>query len=301
MSRIKWDQVGERKFETGVDHGVLYLPDGSGSYVDGVAWNGLTALTESPSGAEASPQYADNIKYLNLISIEEFGGTIEAFTYPDEFEGCDGTATLAPGVKAGQQGRRSFGLSYRTLVGNDVDGTDAGFKIHLVYGALASPSERARNTVNDSPEASALSWEFTTSAVEIPGVDANGKPFKPTAHLTIDSTDPDVDADTLNDFLTVLYGSDNGADGRLPLPEEVIAFFSGSVVEVTPALPTYDNTSKVITIPTSTNTIYKIDGNVVPAGPRPALTTGQTKLVQMQPKPGFSFPDNFDDDRSFSF
>lgn len=212
MPAIKWDQTGERLYETGVDHGVLYIPNTDSEYVGGVAWNGLTAVTESPSGAEPNPQYADNIKYLNLISVEEFGGTIEAFTYPEEFEQCDGTASLAPGVTIGQQNRKTFGLSYRTLVGNDVEATDHGYKIHLIYGALAAPSEKAYATVNDSPEAITFSWELTTTAVEVTG-------HKPTASLTVDSTK--ASADGMAALEAVLYGSDT-EDARLPLPDEVL-------------------------------------------------------------------------------
>lgn len=219
MVAITWDKTGERLYETGVDHGVLYLPGSTGEYEGGVAWNGLTAVTESPSGAEANPQYADNIKYLNLISVEEFGGTIEAFTYPNEFGICDGTAELAPGVTIGQQTRKTFGLSYRTRVGNDVDATDHGYKLHLVYGALAAPSEKAYATINDSPEAITFSWEFTTTAVEVPG-------FKPSASITIDSTT--VEATALKALEDVLYGA--AADGpRLPLPEEVVTLMGGTV------------------------------------------------------------------------
>lgn len=216
MVKIKWDQTGERLYETGVDHGVLYIPDNKGEYKDGVAWNGLTAITESPSGAEANPQYADNIKYLNLISVEEFGATIEAFTYPEEFEQCDGTAELAPGVTIGQQGRKTFGLSYRTQVGNDVDATDYGYKLHLIYGALAAPSEKAYATVNDSPEAMTFSWELTTTPVEVEG-------NKPTASLTIDSTK--VDSGVMKTIEDVLYGAED--DPRMPLPDEVIELLGG--------------------------------------------------------------------------
>src|SRR4051794_4597213 len=179
MTVLTWDQIGERLYETGVDHGVLYIPDTGGAYSDGFAWNGLTTVTESPSGADASPQYADNIKYLNLVAAEEFGGTIEAFTYPDEFAQCDGTAAPAVGVFVGQQRRVQFGLSYRTLLGNDVAGTDHGYKLHLAYNLLASPSDRAYGTVNDSPEAISFSWDFSSTPVEVPG-------FKPSAILTID-------------------------------------------------------------------------------------------------------------------
>lgn len=229
MPEITWDQVGERIFETGVDHGVLYIPDITGVYADGVAWNGLTTVTESPSGAESNPQYADNIKYLNLISAEEFGATVEAFTYPEEFGQFDGTGVPAMGVFVGQQRRGSFGLSYRTLVGNDVSGTDFGYKLHLIYNAQAAPSEKAFATVNDSPEAITFSWELTTTPVAVGTV--GGVAYKPSASLTVDSTK--VDPTDLTALETILYGSDGTGDPpvgaaapRLPLPAEVIALFA---------------------------------------------------------------------------
>lgn len=219
--RLTWDKVGERVYETGIDRGVLYLPDEAGAYSSGYAWNGLVSVTESPSGAEPSPQYADNIKYLNLISAEEFGGTIEAFTYPDEFAQCDGSAEPSPGVAIGQQNRRTFGLSYRTKVGTDLS-PDAGYKLHLVYGALAAPSEKAYATINDSPEALTFSWEISTTPVEVTG-------FKPTAVLTVDSTK--AAAEDLTQLETMLYGTDGdpGAGPSLPLPNEVIALFGALV------------------------------------------------------------------------
>ncbi|MDB5716246.1 MAG: hypothetical protein JWO15_3643 [Sphingomonadales bacterium] len=216
--QLIWDQVGERVYETGVDHGVLYLPDETGVYDTGFAWNGLTGVTESPSGAEASPQYADNIKYLNLVSAEEFGATIEAFTYPDEFAECDGTASPEVGVYIGQQGRRTFGLSYRTRIGNDVDGTDHGYKIHLIYGALAAPSERGYATMNDSPEALAFSWDVSTTAVQVPG-------YKPTASLIVDSTK--VTPAHLAALEAILYGTATN-EPRLPLPAEVITLMAAA-------------------------------------------------------------------------
>lgn len=224
---ITWDQVGERVFETGVDHGVLYIPSVLGVYDTGVAWNGLTTVTESPSGAESSPQYADNMKYLNLVSAEEFGATVEAFTYPDEFGQFDGSAQPQPGVYLGQQGRKAFGLAYRTLVGNDLEGTDYGYKLHLIYGAQAKPSERAHATVNDSPEAITFSWELTTTAVAVGTVSTVS--YKPTASLTIDSTK--VLPTDLAALELILYGT-NGAPGaapRLPLPAEVVGIFDGVV------------------------------------------------------------------------
>ena len=218
MARLQWDKTGERVYESGVDHGVLYVMDGTGAYGTGVVWNGLTAVTESPSGAEPNPQYADNIKYLNLISAEEFGATIEAFTYPKEFEQCDGTASLAPGITIGQQARKTFGFSYRTKVGNDVEGQDAGYKLHLVYGALAAPSERAYSTINDSPEAITFSWEVTTTPVAVAG-------HKSTAILTIDSTL--VDEADLTALEDLLYGPTTGTGTpKLPLPAEVMAIIN---------------------------------------------------------------------------
>lgn len=215
MARLKWDKTGERIYETGVSHGVLFTPNEEGEYADGVVWNGLVSVSESPSGAEATPQYADNIKYLNLISNEEFGATIEAFTYPDEFAQFDGTAEPQPGVLIGQQTRGTFGLAYQTLVGNDVQGTDLGYKIHLVYGAMAAPTEKSYNTVNETPEAITFSWEISTTPVEVPG-------FKPSATMVIDSTK--VDATALASLEEILYGTET-EEPRLPLPEEIIDLF----------------------------------------------------------------------------
>ena len=211
MAKIVWDQTGERLYETGVKKGVLYPMATGGTYPKGVAWNGLTAVTESPSGAEATPLYADDIKYLTLMSVEEFGGTIEAYTYPKEFEECDGSAELAKGVAIGQQPRKSFGFSYVTTIGNDVDSNKHGYKLHLVYGALASPSEKAYSTINDSPEAITFSWEFITTPVAVNG-------FEPTACITIDSTK--VDAQKLTALEAKLYGSET-EEATLPLPNEV--------------------------------------------------------------------------------
>ena len=215
MSKLVWDKTGERQYENGVDRGVLYLYK-DGAYKNGVVWNGLTAVNESPSGAEASALYADNIKYLNLMSAEEFGASIEAYMYPDEFAECDGSAEIAPGVYAGQQKRCMFGFSYRTKLGNDVDGGDFGYKLHLLYGCLASPSEKGYATENDSPEAITLSWEISTTPVEVPGL-------KPTSCVTIDSTK--VDAEKLAALEAILYGSDD-EEARLPLPAELATIFS---------------------------------------------------------------------------
>jgi hypothetical protein len=217
--KILWDATAERLFETGIDRGVLYPMDVNGEYPAGVAWNGIVSITESPSGAEASPFYADNVKYLNLMSAEEFGCTIEAFTYPDEFGVCDGTAAPTEGVLVGQQARKQFGLSYRTKIGNDVVGQELGYKLHLVFGALAAPSEKSYNTINESPEPITFSWEVTTTPVALTG-------YKPTSSLTIDSTK--VDSTKLAAFEVILYGV-AGAPGiaaRMPLPAEVITLMT---------------------------------------------------------------------------
>lgn len=212
MSKITWDDTGKRFYETGVKNCVLYLLGADGKYANGVAWNGITAITESPSGAEATPLYADDIKYLNLMSAEEFGATIEAYTYPDEFAQCDGSASIATGVSIGQQARKTFGLCYRTTLGNDVAGNDLGYKLHFIYGCLAAPSEKGYATINDSPEAITFSWEVTTTPVSVEG-------FKPTATVVIDSTK--ADAEALEALEKILYG--DGEDGpRMPLPAELI-------------------------------------------------------------------------------
>lgn len=217
MSKLEWDQDGERTFENGVEKGVLY-PYNSGKYITGVAWNGLSKVTESPSGAEPSDFWADNRKYASIMSDEEFGGTIEAYSYPDEFGPCNGTDELSPGVKIHQQKRSKFGLSYVTKKGNDEDGFDYGYSIHLVYGALASASQKDYETENDSPNIMTLSWEFTTTKVSVAGM-------KPTSHLEIDSTK--VDADKLAAFEEILYGNDK-TEARLPLPDEVASFFEAA-------------------------------------------------------------------------
>lgn len=211
MSKLIWDQIGERYYETGVKNGVLYPQAADGTYPLGVAWNGLTAVTESPSGAEATALYADDIKYLNLVSAEEFGATIEAYTYPDEFAECDGSAALADGVMIGQQKRKAFGLAYKTTLGNDVENNGYGYKLHLIYGALAAPSEKAYSTINDSPEAITFSWEVSTTPVAVNG-------FKPTACITIDSTK--ADATKLAALEAILFGSES-EEARLPMPDEI--------------------------------------------------------------------------------
>lgn len=211
MSRVVWDHTGERLYETGVDRCVLYLQS-EGAYPKGVPWNGLTKVSESPSGAEATALYANNRKYLSLYSAEDFGGTIEAYTYPDEFAACDGSAELVPGVTISQQTRVPFGFTYRTLIGNDTKLNKYGYKIHIVYGAMASPSEKERNTVNDSPEAATMSWEFTTTPVSIEN-------FEPTAHVVIDSTK--IAAEKLKAIEDILYGAAE-TEASLPLPNKIV-------------------------------------------------------------------------------
>jgi len=293
MTVLEWDQVGERLFETGVDHGVLYIPDAVGDYVDGYAWNGLTTVTESPSGAESNPQYADNIKYLNLLSAEEFGATIEAFTYPEEFAQCDGTELVQAGVALGQQGRRQFGLAYRTRVGNDLEGPDHGYKLHLIYGALAAPSEKAYGTINDSPEAIAFSWEVTTSPVLVAG-------YSPTAQMVIDSTK--VTAAKLAALEEILFGTAVD-DPRLPLPGEVIALFDAGLTNVNMNAdanqPKFDNTTKVVTLPNVTGVQWKINGVNKASGAQPALTAGQTSKVTAHAQAGYNLQG--EDDWTFQY
>ena len=211
MSKIVWDAVGEHIFETGVRNGVLYLKGAEGTYNTGVAWNGLTSVSESPEGAEPTDLYADDIKYLTLMSAENFKATIEAYTYPVEFEECDGSATIAKGVVIGQQSRKPFGLCYRTAIGNDTDGNEHGYKLHIVYGCQASPSEKQYSTINDSPEAITFSWEVSTTPVNVTGK-------KPTATLIIDSTK--TDKAKLTALEAILYGSEQ-TEPRLPLPDEI--------------------------------------------------------------------------------
>jgi hypothetical protein len=291
MTALTWDNVGERSYETGVDRGVLYQLDPAGEYVDGVAWNGLTTVTESPSGAESNKQYADNTVYVNLISAEEFGGTIEAYTYPDEFGQNDGTDSPAMGLALGQQGRRPFGLAYRTLLGNDTDGQDHGYKLHLVYGAQASPSEKAYATVNDSPEAIAFSWEFSTTPVQVTD-------RKPTSILTIDSTK--TDPDTLSDLEDILFGTETD-DPRLPSPAEVIDLFTGGVIDVNLSLaanqPGFVAGTGVVTLPAVTGVQWKVDNVNKAPGAQPALASGDSATVTAHAQEGYNIVG--DDDWTF--
>lgn len=281
MAQIVWDTIGQRFYETGVDHGVLYLPNSGGDYDAGYAWNGLVSVTESPTGAEPTATYADNIKYLNLLSIEEFGCTIEAYTYPDEFAQCDGSAELEPGVHIGQQTRKLFGLSYRTKIGTDLD-SEHGYKLHLVWNALAAPSEKAYNTINETPEPVTFSWEVTTTPIAVNGA-------KPTASMTIDSRK--VDPTALATLESILYGS-VGVDPRLPTPDEVRAIFANAVTEVTPLAPFYVPETETVQLPTVTGVVYRVNG-VVKTGD--VVITGPT-LVTATPAIGYKFPDVVDDD-----
>jgi hypothetical protein len=271
MAKIVWDVSGERNYETGVDHGVLYpvstQQGQEGTYPSGVAWNGLTTVTESPSGADATPLYADNIKYLNLIAAEQFGGTIEAYTYPDEFGECDGSVQPTPGLMLGQQARKAFGLAYRTIMGNDVDGQDHGYKLHLIYGALAAPSQKAYASINDKPDAIAFSWAITTTPVAVTG-------HRATAILTIDSTM--VNSTKLATLEDILFGTAQ-VDPRLPLPDEVISILqeaSPSALSLVSIAPVDDASGVAINanvVLTFNNAILheavvvaKDDGTIVP-------------------------------------
>ena len=288
MTALVWDTVGQRFYETGVDHGVLYLADPEGAFVEGFAWNGLTTVTESPTGAEITPTYADNIKYLNLISVEEFGATIEAYTYPNEFAECDGSAQPETGVSVGQQPRRLFGLCYRTRVGNDLEGTSLDYKLHLIYNCLASPSEKAYASINDSPEAINFSWEVSTTPVPVTD-------YAPTASMIIDSTLVDSAAlATLEDFL---YGT-VGTDPSLPQPDAVIAIFAGSLTLATPGVPTYDSGTDLVTIPGTTGVVYKINGVTKAAGTH-AIT--DDVIVRAYPATGYKFPAIVADEWFFNF
>lgn len=287
MSVLEWDRISEKVYETGVDRGVLYIPTNLGVYDEGHAWNGLISVTESPSGADSNKQYADNQVYLNLTSTEVLEATLEAYTYPEAFAQCDGYSELASGVSVGQQRRKTFGLSYRSLVGNDVDGTDYGYKLHIIYGALAAPAEKAHTTINDSPEALTFSWSISTTPVSVPGK-------KPSATITIDSTK--VPSAKLTELENILYGT-AGVDARLPLPAEINALFGGTTTEVTATAPAYNSSTHVITIPVITGVVYKIDG-VVKTG---NVTITTDTVVSATPAPGYKFPVVSDDDWFYDF
>lgn len=291
MTALTWDTTGDRTYETGVDRGVLYMPDVAGDYTSGVAWNGLTTVTESPTGAEANAKYADNIKYLNLISSENLEATLEAYTYPAEFEEYDGVVVPTPGVTVGQQSRKSFGLCYRTKKGNDVDGEDYGYKLHLMYGITAAPSEKAYATVNDSPEAITFSYKLSTIPVNVTG-------YKPTALIVIDSTV--VDSDALADLEEVLYGS-IGIDPMLPLPDDVLAFFSGTITDVVATAPTFVSATGVITIPTVTGVRYKrADTGAVVTGTVTIGTAGGHMTILAEATTGYALASYSDSDWAFT-
>jgi hypothetical protein len=284
--KLSWDNIGERFFETGVDKGVLYMPNSTGVYTDGVAWNGLVNVTESPSGAEANKLYADNTVYLNMTSAEEFGASIEAYTYPAEFDQYDGLASPTPGLRIGQQARKPFGLSYRTRVGNDLDGDAHGYKIHLVYGCTAAPSERAYATVNDSPEPVTFSWELTTVPVSVSGL-------RPTALVTVTSTE--VSPTELAAFEDIIYGT-AGTDPRLPLPDEVVSIFETGVTIVTPTAPTKSGNN--LTIPNITGVTYSANGITVDPG---VYAMTEDTMVEAMPTVGYIFPSNVDTDWGYDY
>ena len=295
MATLAWDAVGEHLYETGVDRGVLYrITDGL--YDTGFAWNGMTTVTESPTGAEATAQYADNIKYLNLMSIEEFAGTIEAFTYPEEFGACDGTATPETGVYVGQQPRQPFGFSYRTRIGSDTEATEHGYKLHMVWGATAAPSEKAFATISDSPEAINFSWEFWTTPV---GFDPEGdySDLKPTSYLCVDSTK--VAPADLAELEAFLYGTVS-TDPSMPTPDAVLAIFAAALTVATPTAPTYDSGTDIVTIPTVTGVVYSVIGvGVVPSGAYGPIT--ENILVKAHPAVGYKFPVLVDDEFLITF
>jgi len=291
MSVLEWGKTGERVYENGVEKGVFYTLDGSGAYSNGYAWQGLVSVTESPSGAEVNKQYADNRVYVSLRSAEEYGATIEAFTYPDAaIPALDGAAAPTPGLVLGQQGRSTFGISYVTKVGNDLN-PDAGEKIHLVYGATANPSEKAYTTVNESPEAATFSWELATDPVAVGTI--GGIDYKPLATISIDTTKEDADAvATLKEFL---YGTE-GTDPSLPPPATVVAMFSGAVLTVSPVEPAYDNATDTLTVPSIAGVMYYMKGEVLPAGP---VVLTENEIVTAKPAMGYKFPPNTDDDWAF--
>lgn len=289
MAQLVWDAIGTREFETGIDRCVLYIPT-DGVYDNGVAWSGITGVTESPSGAEATALYADNIKYLTMISAEQFAATLTCYTYPDEWALFDGQLVPVPGLKIGQQSRKSFGLAYRTRLGNDVKGDALGYKLHLIYGCTATPSEKQYQTVNESPSAIEFSYEISTLPVPITVIEN----ARPTSIITIDSTD--VGLTKFNEFCVILWG-DNANDPRLPMPDEVITFFTDGdpLTVAVPANPTYNSGTHTITIPSVTGVVYKIAGTTVTG--TVVLTTGQTKEVVATFATGYGPPATAYDNR----
>jgi hypothetical protein len=290
MAVLEWDGTGQKLYEAGVDHAVLYIPDGVGAYVNGYAWNGITAINEAPTGGESNKQYADNQVYLDLYSREEFAGSIEAYTYPDAWAACDGSDEVETGMFIGQQERQSFGLAFRTLIGNDVEKLEHGYKLTLVYGATASPSEKNHTTLNDSPEATALSWDFTTIPVAVTGK-------KPTSVIIIDSTKVDpADLAELEDFL---YGT-VGSDPSLPTPDAVRAIFAAALTEAIPTEPAFNSGTETITIPTVTGVIYKRTdtGATVAAGD---LVITADLVIKAVPAVGYKFPEVIDTDWFYDY
>lgn len=286
MTRLQWNAAGANKFQAGVQNGVLYVRDTNGNYQDGVPWNGLTNVTESPSGAEPNKQYADNKVYVILKSAEEFAATIEAFWSPKEFDLCDGSASPTPGMYMGQQARRSFGFSWVSLLGNELVGTDLGRRMHFAYGCDAAPSEKANATLNESPEAGTLSWEITTNALDVGTID--GVAYRPVAHVYVDSTE--VSAATWTSLENIAYGSGIGQP-RLPMPQEIFDLINGGVVAVNLGLaanqPSFDSGTGVITLPNVTGVQWKVNGANRAPGAQPALTSGQTATVLATPLAGY--------------
>lgn len=281
MVALIWDAVGDHVYETGVDKGVLFIPDTNGNYINAYAWNGLTKVTEKPVGGTSSPLYADNTRYLNLTSTEYFGCDIAAYTYPDEWASCDGTAEPEIGVAIGQQNRGTFGFCYRTKVGNDLDGNDAGYKLHLVWGCTAAPSQKAWSTINDNPAANEFTWSVTCVPVNVSG-------YKPTSTLVIDSTK--VNASALATLEQTLYGT-SGVNGRLPMPDEVLAMFAGTMTSATPTAPTYNGTTHVVTIPAITGLqYYKVVAGVATLVTGTVTITADTVFMAL-PTSGYYIPD----------
>lgn len=290
MPKVTWDAPGEKTYETGVDRGMLYIPT-NGIYNLGYAWNGLTAVTQSPSGAEPTPMWADNIKYLNILSREDFNATVEALMYPNEFAQCDGSAQPSPGVFINQQARRTFGMSYRTLIGDDQVGTARGYKINLIYGALAAPSEKAHATVNDTPEGVTFSWELSTTEVNVTG-------YKPTASITIDSTK--VSAANLAALELLLYGDPVGAGPSLPSPDQVIAIFAGGIVSATPVMPTFTAGTGALVIPTTTGITYRNSQTMLPITGTITVPVASSYQVVATPNTGYKLASGSDDDWTFT-
>lgn len=293
MTVLKWDQTGGREFETGVEKGVLYPTNVDGSSGVGVSWNGLTSVTESPGGAEVTKKYADNINYLSLISAETFEATIKAYMYPDQWAACDGSATPVPGVTVGQQSRKGFGLSYKTLKGNDTLGQDFGYILHLVYGGLAAPSEKEFATVNDSPDAIEFSWKISTTPVPVPGL-------KPSAILKIDSTK--VNPASLANLEAQLYGQ-AGTDPILPSPADVLAMFASASIVVTSQTPAFVPATGVITIPTVVGVQYYRGDTLAPLAGGVTVTiatSGGSLVIEAKAKTGYVFSPTSDDDFSFT-